>query len=286
MNQLREICDYLGFSWDDSNTIYNYYENNTNKIRNAVEHAYAEENGIYPICQKSPLERLVILCVGAIHYREQYREKRIPEQIIQDTLQEIERLARIYYRKVKRLGLSKEQVIWLRHIHHTQLFQIGSLQYQQFRMVYLDEEGIGEPYMFFAEEQKRILPPETPVWNIHIPTEADLSHSAVSDSLRNAKEVLKECFPQFEARAFLCYSWLLYPPMQELLPKQSNILDFASRFKLIGQIKDPYGSDAVRRIYGKRWRRKSDFPQKTALQRNAVGHFSKLGLACGIIEIT
>ena len=68
------------------------------------------------------------------------------------------------------------------------IFKIGSLQYQPFKMIYLDEVTIGEPYMIFTEKQYEILPVNTPVINCHIQKEANLKSEKVDESLDKAKK--------------------------------------------------------------------------------------------------
>lgn len=247
--------------------------------------AYAGILPDFPICKMTPAQRLAVWEHLTSYVAERYRSAGIPEDIIQDTLGEISHLKKAYRNKTGKEGLSKEHVIWLRHIYNAELFQIGSLQYQIFHMVYLDEDGCGESYMHFAQEEKEKLPQGTPVVNIHIPAGADLSARAVEKSLAEAKLFFQKFLPNFRPKAFLCYSWLLYPGMLDLLPKESRILSFASRFRIIGQVSDPYGSHAVKQIYGRRFPKKSAYPQNTVLQRNAIGNFSKLGMGCGLIEI-
>lgn len=251
-----------------------------------AERAYAGEPHTFPICNRTPMERLVIWHCLLPEVQKAYQKLGCSEKIILDTLAEIPRLSEIYHQKTGKIGLSKENVIWLRHIYHAQLVQIGPLQYQKFHMVYLDKEGCGEDYMSFLRIQKEKLPQGAPVWNIHVPQNADLTAVSVRNSIDSAKRILPAYFPNHHARAFVCYSWLLYPDMRGLLPKSSHIRAFASEFEIIASVKDPFGSDAVRRIYGKRYPRKDAYPQRTSLQRNALGRFSKLGMACGLIEIT
>ena len=91
------------------------------------------------------------------------------------------------------------------------LFFICALQFQPFKMIYLDEETIGEPYMIFSKQQKQTLPAGAPVINRHIQQGANLRPKAVDASFCGARRFFAAHFPaRFEA--FLCYSWLLYSP--------------------------------------------------------------------------
>ena len=286
MTDFEKDMDVLCLPSDARKTILKCFNAKPSVFLVMADKAYEGELCDLPICKRKPEERLVIWCCLVPRIVEKYRKADTPNTIIMQMLWEITRLAAEYEKRTGKIGLSKENVIWLRHIYHANIFTFGSLQFQRFNMVYLDEEGCGEEYMTFSRMQKEKIPPGSPVINVHIPTGTDLSPSAVENSFAEAEKffVLKEssCCPL----AFTCYSWLLYPGMQELLPLDCNIRNFAARFQIIGQVSDPYGSEAVRRIYGRRYPAKRDYPTQTQLQRNAIGHFSKLGMACGIIEIT
>ena len=245
--------------------------------------SYEGEGPEFPICRKRTLDRLVLWCCHMTWARRQYEARGVSHQVILDTCSDIALRAKLYEAKTGKPGLSKDDVIWFRHIHHASIFRLGPLQFQRFEMVYLDEEGCGQAYMTFASEQKAHLPQGTPVINLHIPKDANLSPATVADALDQAMAFFPQVFPEHRAKAFLCYSWLLYPGLQALLPKESNILQFAARFQIIGQARDP--AESIRRIYGKRFPRKENYPQDTQLQRQALGRFSFLGEACGILEI-
>lgn len=101
-------------------------------------------------------------------------------------------------------------------------------------MIYLDEKLLGEPYMTFSEQQKKRIPSATPVINCHIQRGAVLGKEKVQASLNDSYIFFKTIYPEMEYKAFLCYSWLLYPNMLQLLSKDSNIRQFAEQFEIIG----------------------------------------------------
>lgn len=161
------------------------------------------------------------------------------------------------------------------------IFKIGALQFQPFEMIYLDEETIGEPYMIFAKEQKEALPSGTPVINCHIQQGANLSPQAVVASFQSSKHFFTTCFPAVQYKAFLCYSWLLYPPMVKHLSEKSNIKQFAANFSIIGDCND--SEQAIEYLLGQRT---NEFPANaTTLQKLASDHIEMFGFACGIIVI-
>ncbi len=162
------------------------------------------------------------------------------------------------------------------------IFKIGSLQFQPFKMIYLDEETIGEPYMSFTAEQKKALPAGSPVLNCHIQQGADLRPESVNLSFKMAKEFFAEYFPKEQYKAFLCYSWMLYPPMQMYLSGNSNIRQFAGNFCIIGDCSD---SAQAKEFLFANGTRKEIAAKATSLQMLALTHPEKLGYACGIITI-
>lgn len=240
--------------------------------------AYAGQVPNFPINRLPPLERLVVWGCRLTQVRQRYQDMGIPYPVVENTLADIALRARLYTAKTGKPGLSKADGIWFRHLDNQCIFRLGSLQFQRFSMVYLDKGGSGEDWMTFDPAVKEQLPPGQPVINVHVQRGADLSPQAVADSLHQAEKFFATHFP--ECRWFLCYSWLLYPGMEALLPAGSNILAFSRGFQIIGQANDP--ADAIGQIYGRRYPRKADYPQDTALQRAALGKFSRLGWGCGI----
>ena len=250
-------------------------------FRRAAARAYTLESGAqrFAICRYAPLERLVILCVLLTDVRTQYASLRIPQDVYLDTISDIALHQRLYYETTGKLGLSMDDAQWLSHIFRMRIFKLGALQFQLAEMAYPSDPMRYDPAFM------RQLPQGTPVLQIHIQRGADLSPLRVDDALQRARAFFSRYFPAHShaARAFVCCSWLLYPEMRRLLPPESNILHFSKRFTIIGTSDD--GAGAIRRIYGKIYRRRSEYPQDTRLQRAALGHFSMLGGACGIIPI-
>ena len=91
-----------------------------------------------------------------------------------------------------------------------------------------------------------------------------------------------EYFPKEQYKAFLCYSWMLYPPMQMYLSGNSNIRQFAGSFRIIGDCSD---SAQAKEFLFANGTRKEIAAKATSLQMLALTHPEKLGYACGIITI-
>lgn len=136
--------------------------------------------------------------------------------------------------------------------------------------------------MIFSETQKRALPKGTPVINCHIQEGADLSAPMVEKSFSEAEAFFTALFPEVRFRAFLCCSWLLYPPMLERLPDRSRIKQFAKRFRIIGSCDD--AEQAMENLFEGR-RAIDSLPENaSSLQVLAKEHPEAFGFGCGVAD--
>ncbi len=254
-------------------------EKNIEKI---AKTAYLGKDLNFELCRRMPLTRLSVVTYLLLQKYDEYKAKGVPDGIIFDTFRDVSLRSKLYYDGAGKIGISKADVIWFRHIMNGVIFKLGTLQFQLFEMVYLDEETIGEPYMEFTKEQKAALPAGTPVINCHVQQGADLSPNAVKNSFDGARRFFKAHFPLEHPRAFLCYSWLLYPQMVERLYSGSNIKRFAEMFTIIGSCAD---CEQANEYLFERCGRKTLPPNATFLQKLAYEHSELLGFACGIAEI-
>lgn len=254
---------------------------NIKQMNNIAGTAYIGEDFQFALCNRMPLTRLAVITFMLLQKYDDYKALDINDTIIFDTFRDVSLRAKLYYHRTGKIGITKEDVIWFRHIINTSIFKIGTLQYQPFQMVYLDEETIGEPYMTFSPQQKKKLAAGTPVINCHIPYGADLTPKIIEQSLSDAVCFFEKHFPNIQYSAFLCYSWLLYPNMITLLDSNSNIKQFAERFHIIGFCDDP--EQAIENLFENG--RKMLKPNSTFLQKAAVDDIKMFGFACGIIKI-
>lgn len=243
--------------------------------------AYEGENPDFPICRLMPLSRLAVLVWKLTEIRQHYLKLGVSEEIYRDTIGDIALRQRLYYTKTGKIGLSKGDCNWLRHLSYGDIFKLGVLQFQPFEVIYLDEIWGKKPGFRYREELKSRLPAGSPVVNVHIQKGTDLEVGKVKESFALAKDFFKEVFPDKAFEAFVCYSWLLYPGLREILPAHSRILAFADFFEILGVSKNR--EQAVERIFDKRFRAKADHPQNTSLQRAALARMDCLGYAIGLI---
>lgn len=247
-------------------------------IQNIARTAYDGQELTFPLCRRKPLTRLAVVTHLLGKAYQEYHAVGVPNEVIWDTFRDVSLRAALYHKRTGRVGLAEEDVIWFRHIMNVKIFKLGVMQFQPFEMLYLDEASIGEDYMSFIPSKKEQLPNGSPVLNCHIQRHAMICPDAVENSMETAKTFFKRYFPLVGYQAFLCYSWMLYPPMVEKLPNHSNIKQFAARFDIIGSCAD--SEQAVENLFetGKR-----NLPlQLTSLQRLALEHKECLGFGCGI----
>ncbi len=278
----EEILSKLHFPDGLSLTVLQKLRKDAAAIEEISRTAYQGEEYHFALLRRMPLTRLAVVVYLLTRKYDEYKAKGIPDDVIFDTFGDVTLRASLYYESTGKPGLSKDSVIWFRHIMNVGIFKLGALQFQPFSMIYLDEETIGEPYMTFSREQKAALPDSSPVLNCHIQRGADLTRKAVVDSLDAARAFFPRYFPEVRYKAFLCYSWLLYPPMLMQLPEESNIRRFASGFTIIGTCADP--EQANENLFGPDAGKKQSSPP-TLLQKAAAEHPECMGFACGIITI-
>ena len=255
-------------------------------MKNFVEicnNAYSGEAPDYPILSRKPLTRLSAVVGLLCGKYDDYKSLGVPEKVIEETFLDVSLRARIYEKKTGKPGISKEDALWFRHIINCKIFKIGVLQIQPFEMIYLDEEILGEPYMEYSKEQKEKLPSGAHVINCHIQCGANLSTEEIKASFADAQALFKKIFPETKFKAFLCYSWLLYPDMINILPENSNIKAFAKNFEIIGKIQD--SEQAFENLFGKTYKRPPKIKNPTSLQKIAAENPKAFGFACGIIYL-
>lgn len=250
---------------------------NPEKIKKLAETAYEGEDFQFLLCKALPLERLAAVVWLLRSAYDRYQAKKIPDTIIFDTFRDVSLRAGLYCQRTGQCGISAEDVIWFRHIRNAVIFKIGVLQFQRFEMLY--PESLGEDVVTLQNGIKEELPEGTPVINIHIQKGTDLQESRVETSLENAAEFFQNYFPETDYRAFLCCSWLLYPPMTKCLPPDSRIRKFADRFTIIGT--STYREQATENLYAENGK-KGQTEKRTFLQKLAVSEPEKFGFALGL----
>src|SRR5690625_7851235 len=76
---------------------------------------------------------------------------------------------------------------------------------------------------------------------------ANITPEKVTASFKQAVQFFEEYFLEHDYDVFVCRTWLLYEPLQDLLSETSNITSFAKRFTIIA--KNNNHKQAIERIY-------------------------------------
>jgi len=279
---LQELTG-LALGQDANASVIGYAQRHLRRMANLAENAYEGEVLDFPICRLHPLGRLAVLVWKLAEIRGKYQALGVSTGVITDTFSDIALRQRLFCQYTGKVGLSRADCVWLRHLASAQIFKLGVLQFQPMKMVYLESHKDRNPFFVITDAQKVRLPAGTPVLNVHIQTGADLAQERVAESLQMARGFFVHFFPETRFLAMVCYSWLLHSGLKDLLPPDSRILGFVKNFDVISETRD--NRQAVERIFGGRFRREADYPQKTSLQRAALRSPSKLGYALGVIYL-
>lgn len=217
---------------------------------------------------KSDLMRLAVVIECAENTKKFYIHKGISEKILTDTLDDI----RIWCENNNNKGLKNYN--WIKNHIKGELFRIGRLQYQMYCCKNKTLTYSKLPFEYGDN-----------VLYVHIPQGEKLIYSDCVNSLKEAVSFFEKYFPEFNYRFFFSESWLLYEENWQFMDRSSNILQFSSLFDIVCSMN--YDGQAIERIFGKRHLNKNNYPEKTALQKNAKAFMQsggRLGIGIGIID--
>ena len=166
-------------------------------------------------CEDGEANLLHFLCFCE-ELEEAYNERNIPESILLDTLGDI-----VVWTKTwsgLKCGLFLGELEWLSRHLGMRLFKLGRLQFcladSEFDIL---EKGL--------EKGASVI-------EVHIPEGEPLLYDECVKSLDASRKFFAEYFPEYDYSLFTCHSWLLDSSLKEFLPSDSNILKFASLFKI------------------------------------------------------
>lgn len=164
-----------------------------------------------------------------------YQARGLSREIFRDTMGCFGRFLRETWRSQGRWVFDRG--FWVSRQISGQLLRIGTLEYE-----------LAEAQIF-----------------LHIPSDADLSQTAVYDSWAQARSLLGRVFPRSRELPMACESWLLSPELPGLLPASSRILAFQGCFRL----EDAQPSEDYRQwVYHGTDLPPEALPEDTCLQRN------------------
>lgn len=191
------------------------------------------------------VEALTAQLLTALQNREDGPWKGIPEEIWVDTMKCFSRFVGEHHRSLGRYGFDRG--FWTTRQIGARLFRIGQLEYE------LKEE----------EGRKTI--------DLHIPSDTKLDMGLLDESVAQARQFMKEYFPDWAEAPMECESWLLSPALAALLPENSNIRRFQRAFALVSH--DPEPNDVLEWVFRLTESQQEttaweDLPEETGLQRS------------------
>ena len=238
VNYLRETLKNHAFSSSEIEEILSYFhlidENKQTKhLLDEILCAYNEDIN----CDCQPLDeknvqiskilqihlfsvRLVsVLCLSK-KMEERFRERKIDEGIIYQTMEDFRAKTRETYATFKVVGVLDWS--WFFGFFRVTRFGLGRLQFEltKFRLPSYEKEG-------------KCLTQESTVINVHSPRlEMPFTPEECEKSYQAAK-LFFACHFKDGVIPFVCWSWLLYPYNKEILPPTSNVVKFLSRYDII-----------------------------------------------------
>ena len=112
-----------------------------------------------------------------------------------------------------------------------------------------------------------------PLVGLHIPAGEPFGDEIIEETLRESREFLANCYPEYKYAGFFCGSWLVDPALINLLGDDANISKFCKRFiphSVKNNGRDIFGY--VFRAYGENIDI-STLPDKTSLQKALKNHY-------------
>ena len=115
------------------------------------------------------------------------------------------------------------------------------------------------------------LQTEDDIINVHIPSHVPLTKENADASYARAWEVLPACYPEYQPKAFACFSWLLDPQLKQFLKPSSNLIAFQDKYRRFATKSG--GKDVYSFLFKKPVEKIEEFCEDTSLQRAVKAHY-------------
>jgi len=122
-----------------------------------------------------------------------------------------------------------------------------------------------------------ILDPGDPVFNLHIPAGRPMDCDECGESFRQANRFFPAHFPAFQAKAYVCGSWLLDPQLEMALKPESNLVRFLKEVYLF-PLPGATGRQIFERVFGQAEVDPATAPRDTSLRRAVLAHVERGGV--------
>ena len=125
------------------------------------------------------------------------------------------------------------------------------------------------------------LSPDDAVINVHIPPKVKLTEQNCEFAYNECARIVKSSFPEFDYKAFVCFSWMMDKQLKNMLKPDSNIVKFQSRYTTFFRDKPTDGGFVF--VYGYPAGVKPDLgelAEDTSLRRAIKSHLLAGGSRC------
>lgn len=261
----------------------NYVDNNFNDYQKIYDRPYHIDLFTNPLVDNNSKERLFESLCELVDLKAFYIARGIDLEIFYITIYDLYYRIERFYNQHQKYGLAKSDLYWLGFLFRAEIFDLVSLRFQRFSLSYAEIERKDNERMEFGSENKAKFKEKTPIVNIHILNNADISPTKIDESMAMARKFFANYFPEHKYEYFFCRSWMVYPKTLALLNENSNIANFIKRFDVIASHNNPY--QALNRIYGTSDLAKiKKLEHHSSLAKKAYLNLDKLGVGLGIIK--
>jgi len=205
-------------------------------------------------------ELLIFICLSK-HLKELYIERGIDPKIFHNTMLDLR--YKLDECKAVKGVIGSFVAFWFDRFFNLERVGLGRLEFEV------------DPFGHNYSCEGHILTPETKVINVHIPrTLTHLTPESCDEAFAMAKEYFKDQIG--DDCAFVCHSWMLYQGNEHILPEDTNVHRFMSRFTILQSTVDTSLSD-LWRIFDTDDKNPDHLPTDTRMRRAYVEHLKKGG---------
>lgn len=208
-------------------------------------HALEERTGVH----RSTIDLMYMICLLPL-LQERYAQEKLDEAYFYSFVEDVK-----YGQSGGKDFYGISTAWWFIDYYKLKLFTIGRLQFKRRRFT---ADTVCGDFVF---------PENSYYLDVHIPSNGPLTPALCQDAYDRAAEFFRQHYGM-KRIVFGCYSWLLSPDLDGILPPHSNILAFAHQYTLTEAVPDvklshltfAFGTKEVPEDL-------STLPERTSLQR-------------------
>lgn len=205
-------------------------------------------------------ELLVFICLSR-HLKELYDKQGIDPSIFHNSMLDLK--YKLDECKTVKGIVGSFVAWWFPRFFNLERVALGRLQFE------VDSFG------HYYERNGHILTPDSKAINVHIPrTLTHLTSESCDEAFKMAKEYFKG--EVSDPCPFICHSWMLYSGNKDILPEDTNVHKFMSRFDLFDHGDDPNLED-LWRIFDTDEKDPNKLPTDSRMRKAYVDHLKNGG---------